>query len=854
MADRQFYLGRLFDTKSNQVTSQDVTYDPADLTTHAVVTGMTGSGKTGLCIAVLEEAALQGIPAIIIDPKGDLTNLLLHFPDLLPADFQPWIDPDLARRAGETLEQAAIAASSAWRKGLDQWNIGAERIRALKNAANFAIFTPGSDAGIQVSVLSSLAAPKLDWDANRELLREKVSSTVIALLGLIGIDNVDPLQSREHILLSNLFETAWRQGKDLDLTELILQIQSPPFDKLGAFPVDAFFPAKDRTALAMQLNNILAAPAFEAWRYGQDLDIPALLYGEDGRPRHSIFYLAHLADGERMFFLTLLLASVEAWMRTQSGTGSLRAILYMDEIYGYLPPTAVPPSKGPLLRMLKQARAFGLGLLLATQNPVDVDYKALSNAGTWFIGKLQTEQDKQRLLDGLTGASGATPAAELDRLISTLGKRVFVLHNVHAARPQVFGTRWTMNFLAGPMTRVQIPALNQLVGAKFSGHALAGGEPLHAPVETQATQPNSVAASPASTMGAQPVTSPIPAQVSTDRGPGAGANQTKPTLPADIAEYFLPQTHSLPEAFAAAGRSMPGETVIRNMIIYRPALLCSAKIHFLDRRMGVDTTITRAALIKELPRNGPIRWEDFAGNDPWLEKVDTGPTPGTLFGAVDLPLNDSKRMTALHRDFTAWVSRDSMVKARVNQALKVFAGPDVSQADFMKACADAAREARDAELAKSTAALDRKIKALEDKVAREQRELQQDQTELGQRKTEELGNLAEMGASLFGIGRKKSLTTQLTKRRLTEQAKGDVEESIQAITQYKKDLADLQVLRDQTAAEVTERWGQAVNQATEVNVTPKKSDIYVNLFGVAWLPYYFVQYDGQTTELPAFGE
>ena len=322
----------------------------------------------------------------------------------------------------------------------------------------------------------------------------------------------------------------------------------------------------------MQLNNILAAPAFEAWRVGQDLDIPSLLFGEDGRPRHSIFYLAHLADGERMFFLTLLLASVEAWMRTQSGTGSLRAILYMDEIYGYLPPTAVPPSKGPLLRMLKQARAFGLGLLLATQNPVDVDYKALSNAGTWFIGKLQTDQDKQRLLDGLTGASGATPAAELDRLISTLGKRVFVLHNVHAAKPQVFGTRWTMNFLAGPMTRVQIPALNQLVGAKLtvSPQAPVSNEAPAAPAAPPAVAAT-VPAGPAPQVAARPVMSAVPAQAAADHGPGAGATQTKPTLPADIAEYFLPQTHSLPEAFAAAGHSMPGETVIRNMV-YRPAL------------------------------------------------------------------------------------------------------------------------------------------------------------------------------------------------------------------------------------------------------------------------------------------
>jgi hypothetical protein len=852
MTDRQFYLGRSFDIQANRRTDQEILYDPADLTTHGVVTGMTGSGKTGLCIDILEEAALQRIPAIIIDPKGDLTNLLLHFPGLAPGDFQPWIDPDLARRAGETMEQAALAASSAWRNGLEQWSISPERIAALKNAAAFAIYTPGSDSGIPVSVLSSLAAPRLDWAHNREVLREKASSTVTALLGLIGIAKLDPLQSREHILLSNLFETAWSQGKDLDLTELILQIQTPPFEKLGAFPVDTFFPAKDRTALSMQLSNILAAPAFEAWCEGQALDIPSFLFTADGTPRHSIFYLAHLGDADRMFFVTLLLAAIETWTRTQPGTGALRAIIYMDETYGYLPPTANPPSKEPLLRMLKQARAFGVGLLLATQNPVDVDYKALSNAGTWFIGKLQTDQDKQRLLDGLMGASGATPRAELDALISQLGKRVFVLHNVHAARPMVFQTRWTMNFLAGPLTRVQIPALNQLAGARVPGEAAqAFGKPADARADTQPLNEEAADARPATS--AAPVVPVAAEQPGAGRAPTDLGSQTKSLLPEGVEEYFVPQTHSLPEAFAAVGQSMPAEATIRH-VIYRPALLCSAKIHFLDRRVGVDTTITRAGLVENPPRGGAVRWEDCMSNYEWLETLEAAATPGALFAGIDAPFNDAKRMNALHKDFTAWACRTSMVKARVNQLLKVFAGPDVSQADFMKACADAAREARDAELAKSTVVLDRRIKALEEKLAREERELQEDQTEVNQRKTEEFGNLAEMGASLFGLGRKKSLTSQLTKRRLTEHAKADVDQSIQAIAQYKNDLADLVRQRDQLAQEITDRWGRAVSEVSEVNVTPKKTDIYVNLFGVAWLPNYVVQFDGQTFELPAFGK
>ena len=849
MADKEFYLGRLFDSKSGKTTTQSVMYDPADLTTHAVVTGMTGSGKTGLCIGMLEEAALQGIPAIIIDPKGDLTNLLLHFPDLVPQDFQPWIDPDLARRAGETIEQAATAASQAWTKGLSDWGIDHERMLALKNAAEFAIYTPGSDAGIPVSVLSSLAAPEIDWNSNREILREKISSTVTALLGLIGMTDIDPIQSREHILLSNLFENAWSQGQDLELTELILQTQTPPFDKLGAFPVDAFFPPKDRMGLAMQLNNILAAPAFETWREGQSLDIAKLLFTQDGRPRHSIFYLAHLTDAERMFFVTLLFSAVEAWMRSQSGTGALRALVYMDEIFGYLPPINNPPSKQPLLRMLKQARAFGVGLLLATQNPVDVDYKALSNAGTWIIGKLQTENDKNRLLDGLQSAAGGASRSTLDQLISGLGKRVFVLHNVHAKAPVLFQTRWTMNFLAGPMTRTQIPALNQLVGAK-----LIAPEPIK-PVDVSAkSQP--VEAAPASGPGLEAATvkTVIAASVPSAVKSSTSTNgvQTKPTLPAGVAEYFLPQTYSLPEAFNAAKQSMSADAKIQS-VMYKPALLSSAQIRFLDRKMGVDSNIVRSALVEKPDRSGVVRWDDFPYNGPSLDKLDTSPTPGAHFGMIDMPLNDAKRMSAMQKDFTDWVYRNSSVKARVNQALKVSAGPDVSPADFMKACADAARDARDAELEKATGALDRKIKALEDKMAREERELQQDQVELNQRKTEGAANLLELGAGFVGLTRKKSITSQFTKQRLTEQAKANVEESVQAIAQYKKDLAALQQERDQTAAEINSRWGQVVNDISEVTVTPKKTDIYVNLFGVAWMPFYVVEADGQTLELPAFG-
>ncbi len=842
MLDTQgnFFLGRLFDAAKGKLADKALLYDPADLTTHGLVTGMTGSGKTGLCVGILEEAALQNIPAIIIDPKGDLTNLLLHFPDLLPSDFQPWLDADVVRREGKTLESAAKETAEHWKKGLADWGIDRERLLALKNAAEFAVYTPGSDAGIPVSVLSSLAAPTIPWEENREILRERISSTVTALLGLVGMEDVDPLRSREHILLSNLFENAWSEGRDLDMTELILQTQKPPFEKLGAFPLENFFPERDRMELAMLLNNILASPGFEVWREGQNLDIPALLFAKDGRPRHSVFYIAHLSDSERMFFVTLLLSAVETWMRTQAGSNTLRALVYMDEIFGYMPPTANPPSKLTLLRMLKQARAFGVGMLLATQNPVDVDYKGMSNTGTWIIGKLQTEQDKNRLLDGLESAAGGSDRATLDKLISALGKRVFVMHNVHEKAPVVFQTRFAMNYLAGPLTRTQIPALNRLVGAEQT----ADSRPL---TEKPAASHADLAAASVSTAAAAPRPSVAARPAST-----SGGSVTRPPVPSSVAEYFLPLTNSLPEAFRAAGKTQPADA--RQVgLFYRPALAASAQVRFFDRKYGVDAEVTRSALIENPERRSAQRWDDFVAAIP-ADKMDSTPAPDARFDVLSPTLSDAKLVSALQKDFIDWVYRTTTVKARANEFLKVYGGPDISQADFMKACAEAASEARDKELQKEAGKIDKQIASLQDKLVREERELEQDQADLQNRKIEAGANLLELGAGLVGFGRKKSVSTQFTKQRLAANAKADVEESLDAIAEYKKQLAALEAERARIADKVNARWGDVVNKITEIDIAPKKTDIYVNAFGVAWTPYYLVEVGGQTMELPAFGE
>lgn len=459
----QFYLGRQYDLeKKSSAGGNLVLYDSKDLVTHAIVVGMTGSGKTGLCVDLIEEAAIDGVPAIAIDPKGDLTNLLLTFPDLRPEDFRPWINEDDAARQGVSPDEFAKQQADLWRTGLASWGEDGERIRRLKDAADFAIYTPGSTAGIPVSIIRSFAAPPAALREDAELFRERVATTATSLLALVGIA-ADPVKSREHILLSTLFTAAWTAGQDLDLEALVNQVQKPPMGRIGALDVEKFYPTKDREDVALRINGLIAAPGFAGWLQGEPLDIGAFFRSSTGKPRVSIFSIAHLSDAERMFFVALLLNEIYGWIRTQSGTTSLRAILYMDEIFGFFPPVAEPPSKRPMLNLLKQARAFGLGVVLATQNPVDLDYKGLANTGTWFLGRLQTDRDKQRVLDGLEGAAAAQSATfdrkSMEELLAGLTNRVFLMNNVHEDGPVVLESRWAMSYLRGPLTRDQIKVL-----------------------------------------------------------------------------------------------------------------------------------------------------------------------------------------------------------------------------------------------------------------------------------------------------------------------------------------------------------------------------------------------------------
>jgi hypothetical protein len=825
-----FYLGKEYDITSGKLLDRFLMYDARDLTTHAICVGMTGSGKTGLCIDLLEEAAIDSVPAIMIDPKGDLTNLLLTFPNLRPEDFEPWVNVDDARRKGLSTSEYASYIADTWRKGLADWGQGPERIRMLKEAADFRIYTPGSDAGLPVSILASLAAPGLGWDENLEPLREQIQGTVSALLGLVGID-ADPLQSREHILLSNVFEHFWRQGEDLDLTRLIQAIQSPPVRQVGVFDVDTFFPEKERFGLAMSLNNIIAAPSFGTWLQGEPMDISNLLYAPSGKPRHSIFYIAHLSEPERMFFVTLLLEQIVTWVRQQSGTTSLRALLYFDEVFGFFPPVAEPPSKRPLLTLLKQARAFGFGVVLTTQNPVDLDYKGLTNAGTWFIGKLQTERDKLRVLDGLESASteagGALDRRQLDRAISALRSRVFLLHNVHEDHPVIFHTRWAMSYLRGPLTRTQVRDLI---------------------AETQA----------------EVVVSPVaPSRLAVRHDvAAAGYSSTPAALSPDLRQVFLPVRLSNEEGLRSLERELdqPLEAV-ESALVYEPCLLAVGSVRFVDRKRGVDESKEVGLLVQPGDLGRVIRWQDADPIDLDPTHLEDHPESEALFGPVPPELNTASEIKAFAKDFDDYLYHEEALNLYHNAVLRLYGQPGESEREFKIRAQQLVRERRDAEVEKLRTKYQRKLDRLETRRAREERELVEDRAEYEGRKHEELISAGETVVGMLGIfGRRTSrgLSTAARKRRLTTSARADIAESEEEVERLEAEIEDMRQEMEGEAEAIADKWADAVEEIETYAIKPRRKDVQVEVAALGWAPYWEIGYrsaSGSVTHnrVPAWG-
>ena len=798
-----FYLGRLHDLEAKKTTPELLLYDARDLTTHAVCIGMTGSGKTGLCISLLEEAAMDDIPAVIVDPKGDMTNLLLTFPQLRPEDFRPWISAAEADRHNLSVDEYAARQAALWTKGLAQWDQDGGRIQRMRERTEFAVYTPGSRSGRPLSILSSFTAPDAAVLEMPDALAERISTTASSLLGLLGIE-ADPIKSREHILLSTLFDFHWRRGQDLDLPELIRAVQDPPVDKVGVFDLATFYPAKERFELAMSLNNLLASPSFSAWLEGDALDIGQLLYTPAGRPRMAICTIAHLSDAERMFFTALLLNQLLGWMRSQSGTSSLRALLYIDELFGFMPPVGEPPSKKPLLTLMKQARAFGLGVVLATQNPVDLDYKGLSNAGTWFIGRLQTERDRERVLDGVLAGAGREQRAELIRTLGGLGKRVFLLHNVHENEPAVFHTRWAMSYLAGPLTRAQIGRLAEAAAGEAPSGA-APGVPSGAPAGDL------------------------------DSGP--------PALDPAVTQVYLPLRGPAPAASGTQIRS--GSAGGRGAgVIYRPRLWGSGRVRFHDKRAGVDHEIDVACLAALESGAVTVDWDGAQAVDFDAAELAPSGEPGARYDNVPAAARNPSSYKKWQREFHDLLYHNQKLVLFEHEQLKEVSRPGESERDFRIRLAQTARERRDDWTEQVRDKYAKKREALEKKIDRAEAILGREQDQARQHKIQ---TAISIGTTLLGafLGRKALSRTTVSRagtvaRRASRGAKeaGDVTRAEEALAGHRADLEELEAAFERDLQERTGVPDPAIDPLESRVIRPLKSRITVELVALAWEPHW----------------
>jgi hypothetical protein len=776
-----FYLGKRYDAESDKVTDDLVLYDSKDLTTHAVIIGMTGSGKTGLGIGILEEAAMDNIPVIAIDPKGDLGNLMLTFPGFEPSSFRPWINARAASDKGQSPDEYATAQAALWKKGLAGWGQDGKRIARFRDKSEVSIYTPGSNAGRPVSVLQSFTAPQAAVLDDSDIYRERVQSTATSILALLGIDT-DPITSREHILVSKILDQAWQDGRDLDIAALISAIQSPPIDKVGVMDMESFYPSKDRFALAMRLNNLLAAPGFGVWMEGEALDAGKLLYTDSGKPRISVMSIAHLDDNERMFFVAMLLNDLIAWMREQQGTSSLRAILYMDEIFGYMPPTANPPTKRLLLTLLKQARAYGLGLVLATQNPVELDYKGLSNSGTWFIGRLQTERDKARVMEGLEGAAhgGKFDKQKMEQTLAGLGKRQFLLHNVHEDEAVVFNTRWVMSYLAGPMTRDQIKALM---------------------AEQKSAVPQVTA----------------PASKPADKGGDA------PVLPPGIPEYWVP----------ASGEGLQ----------YYPRLIAAGDITFDSARYQVNERRGKVFTVEFDDGPVAIDWDNAELLDVPVNDLARDGEPDAGFADCPAIAAKPKSYVGWNREFKRWLRLNETITLYRSKKYRLTSGAGETEGEFRIRLQQIASEKRDLAIAKLRKRYATKATTLENRLMRARQAIEREQQQSSKKK---LDTAVSFGTAILGavLGRKRISATSASKMGTAIRSASGARKEAADVARAKQTAAKVQADMEALSAglekdiDALEAAHNTQDEAlTEIELKAKVADVHVELVGLVWMPY-----------------
>ena len=780
MSGSELWVGDASDPATHERrVGERVAIEVDDLTTHGVIVGMTGSGKTGLGVVMIEEALQAGVPVLALDLKGDLTNLLLQFPELAAEDFAPWVP------AGA--DPAAVAAT--WGKGLAEWGIEGPAVANLVAGHRSVVLTPGSTAGVPVNLFGSLDAPSSD---DPEVRADEAESIVSGLLGLVGVD-ADPLASREHILLVNLLQRAWSEGTPLDLGALVGQVEDPPLRKLGVIEVAKFFPKKDRTKLALKLNGLLASPSFAAWNQGVAFDVEATLWAGDGRPTCAVVYLAHLSDEERQTVISLLLSKLVTWMRSQSGSTALRALVYMDEVAGYVPPSAVPPAKKPILTLLKQARAFGVGMVLATQNPVDLDYKAVSNAGTWLIGRLTTERDKARLLEGMASASGAVDIGFVDATISGLAKREFLLHRAGGKGPRTLLTRWAVSYLAGPLAREQLDQLPGVAAAKASvpePAVEAAGAGVAEMADDEVDVPPAVA----------------------DGVPVRWLDPAAPWAPVLKAVAGSPR-HRAAAAVRVALRYDEGE-LVHDEVFEAIYPLVSEQLD-----------PTWAVLV------------DYDDRDLLPE-----PPTGATYVLPAAPIGTKAFFTRLERSVEDHLYRTRAVTVLRNRALKLVSRPGEDEAAFRARCEavadDQADQAADGLRATYSARIDRaqvQLARAVDRVA------EVEQSAKARRSEELLGGAgALLGAVLGGRGRTRSLVRGMGgaggrrgRSRAAAQRRESVENRAEEAAAAIADLED--ELQDELVA-IAAEWDEKAAQVEPMPIGLEKTDVSLQQVTLVWVP------------------
>lgn len=801
-------IGGHVDAATHQRSDTAAAIPSEELTTHAVIVGMTGSGKTGLGVVLIEECLAAGVPALLIDPKGDLGNLALTFPDLGAADFLPWIDPGAAQRAGQAPEQFAQAQADAWRAGLQAWGLGPEQVRALHDGVDVTLYTPGAPHGVGLNIIGTLDVPADMSDP--QAVQEEIDAYVTSLLNLVQIE-ADPLSSREHILLSTLVNDAWAHGRSLDLATLVASVQSPPVRKVGVLDLDTYYPPADRMKLALRLNGLLASPAFAAWLVGERIDIDAMLRTPDGRPRCAVISTAHLSDEQRQSVTAVVLAKLVTWMRGQPGTSDLRALLYMDEVAGYLPPTANPPTKAPILLLLKQARAFGVGVVLSTQNPVDLDYKALSNTGTWLIGRLQTEQDKARLVDGLTSAAGTIDPAAVSATISALGKREFVLKRASRDVVEVLTTRWAMSYLRGPLTREQVASLT---AARTAPAIPSPTPPGDATPASAAPPPAQTAPAPGTPQGPVPATAagapgiPAPTRpLADDESPVA------PRVAAGIPVHHLDPAAS----WAPAVGAVPGHRLV-------PGVIARVNLRYDDTPARIDHREEYEAVlvpVAALPSPAAFRAVDYDDRDLRPE-----PPPGAVYRLPPAEVGSRAWWTALQRDLTDHLVASRAVEVPVNRELKLFGRVGESTAQFADRCRTAAAEGADRAIAGLQSTYARKLAAA-------QRRLDTAQAALDRQRSARTTTMAtDLLGGLFG-GRRTSLSTAARRAGAAQGRVGAAEDKVDDLQQA---VADLQSELDAESADIRAQWADRAAAVDLLRVPLERTDVSVASLGLVWIP------------------